>query len=315
MEVVSSGININFMKLRFIALFVSLGLICLAVFSWVTAGDSKYGVDFLGGIEMVVEFEKGVDLGEIRKSLSQDGFSSAIVQKFEDDNQRFSVRIRKDNAQDQDALAEQVQATLQKLQEKPLIIHKRDSVGAVIGEKIRRDGLTALVLALVGILIYISVRFELRFALGAIVALVHDVIITAGIFVFAGHEFSAAVLAALLTIVGYSLNDTIIVYDRIRENIAKAVKRAGSSAKNTSEYMDYLGIINQSLNQTLSRTILTSLTTLFVVTSLWILGGGAVVELAFTLVIGVVVGTYSSIFVASPVLLVGIPRKKTDDAK
>ena len=181
-----------------------------------------------------------------------------------------------------------------------LEIQKEDFVGPVIGEQIRTDGMTALGVALFIILIYISVRFELRFALGAIVALVHDIIITSGIFVFSGREISAAVLAGILTIIGYSLNDTIIVYDRIRENIEKDIKKFGiKKGAGTS----LVQLINLSINQTLSRTILTSLTTFFVVFILWLFGGGAVSDLAFTLVIGVVVGTYSSIFIASPVLL------------
>jgi preprotein translocase subunit SecF len=311
MEVVSSKININFMKLRPLGLVVSLALISLAVFSWVTAGDAKYGVDFLGGVEIVVEFDDGIDIATLRKTLDEEGFTSAVVQKFEDGSQRYSVRLK---AAEKDDVSQSMKEALGKLQEKELVVHKQDFVGPVIGDKIRQDGMTALLLALIGILIYISVRFELRFAIGAITALVHDVVITAGVFIFAGHEVSAAVLAALLTIVGYSLNDTIIVFDRIRENIGKEVKKAGGGAKNTSQFIDYLNIVNQSINQTLSRTILTSLTTLFVVTSLWLFGGGAVVDLAFALVIGVIVGTYSSIFVACPVLLIGIPSKP-DEAK
>ena len=194
---------------------------------------------------------------------------------------------------------------------------KQDYVGPVIGEKIRSDGLKAMGIALVCILVYISFRFEWRFAVGAIIALIHDVTITTGVYVFSGREISAAVLAALLTIIGYSLNDTIIVFDRVRENLMESLKqKKGKKKKNSEdEGMGSLdgeslpGVLNTSINQTLSRTVLTSFTTLFVVLTLWLLGGGAVADLAFALVIGVMVGTYSSVFIACTSVLALAGRK------
>ena len=177
---------------------------------------------------------------------------------------------------------------------------KEDFVGPVIGDQIKSDGLQAIIFSIIGILIYISMRFEFRFALGAIMALMHDVIITTGIFILSGRELNAPVLAGMLTIIGYSLNDTIVVFDRIRENLMASRKEKGVMKKSR-----FIEILNQSLSQTLNRTVLTSITTLFVVLILWLFGGGAVSDLAYTLVIGVIVGTYSSVFIASPALLAG----------
>ncbi|MCL4167099.1 UNVERIFIED_CONTAM: hypothetical protein GTU68_030530, partial [Idotea baltica] len=199
------------------------------------------------------------------------------------ESDEYSIRLKSDR----DAkTAGRLKAALSSSEAGAFEVLKEDFVGPIIGDQIRKDGLTAMAIALICILIYITARFEWRFALGAIFALVHDVIITTGVFVWSGHEISASVLAALLTIIGYSLNDTIIVFDRIRENLA------------TPKNLPFLQLVNLSINQTLSRTVLTSVTTLFVVLSLWLLGGGAVSDLAYVLVIGVIVGTYSSIFIA-----------------
>ncbi len=289
---------------RLVALTISLTLIAGAIFTWIDRGDSKFGVDFSGGTELVIGFEKEVSAGEIRSALEGAGIKGASVQKFDpvaggEKSLEYSVRLKAEGESDGAAL---IKSALGNIENNKFQVLKQDFVGPIIGEQIREDGMTALVAALVCILLYVSFRFEWRFAVGAIAALMHDVFITTGIYIFTDREISVAVLAALLTIIGYSLNDTIIVFDRVRENINQALKKGGKKAKDRVA-TTLTDIVNASVNQTLSRTLLTSFTTLFVVGALWLLGGGAVVDLAFTLVIGVVVGTYSSIFVACTALL------------
>ena len=212
---------------------------------------------------------------------------------FEAGTNEFSIRIKAAKGAD---TPKKVTEAIAKMENSKFTLSKQDFVGPIIGDEIKQAGLSAIAFALLGILAYISLRFEFRFALGAIAALTHDVIITTGVFVFSGKELSAAVLAAVLTIVGYSLNDTIVVFDRVRENINKSLKKG-------KKKIELIPLINTSIGQTLSRTLLTSLTTLFVVLTLWLTGGAALVDLAFTLVIGVIVGTYSSIFIACPTVI------------
>ena len=296
MEVIQKT-NVPFMKYRFICGGISLALILFSVVTWVQKGNAKFGVDFLGGIDVVVRFSGEVNSGDIRKALNKAGFKGAVVQEvWETDVAKadYSIRLKEGQAS---STSEQIIETLKTLDAGKIEIRKDDFVGPVIGEQIRNDGIKSMVIALFCILVYISVRFEWRFAVGAIVALVHDITITTGVFLFSGREISAAVLAALLTIIGYSLNDTIIVFDRVRENFNRALsgKKSKDGVNKTTPFIE---LVNISINQTLSRTILTSLTTLFVCISLWLFGGGAIADLSFALVIGVVVGTYSSIFIA-----------------
>ena len=286
------------MKFRAIGFLLSTIVVAGSLFVWFQSGNEKFGLDFMGGSEVVVKFQNDVGIAELRKALDSAGLSDAVVQSFGDEVGAYSIRVKssKDTKQ-----GKKIRDLLgNSFKSETFDVQKEDFVGPVIGEQIRNDGITALVVALLCILVYISFRFEFRFAVGAITALVHDIIITTGVYVFSGREISAAVLAGLLTIIGYSLNDTIIVYDRIRENIEKDIKKYGIKKGAGTSLTE---LINISINQTLSRTILTSLTTFFVVSVLWLFGGGAVSDLAFTLVIGVLVGTYSSIFIASPVLL------------
>ena len=293
---------INFMSLRWGFLLLSFALITLSIVFWFKSGNNKYGVDFLGGTEVVVQFDSNVSIGDLRKTVKDAGISGAVVQAFEGGNRDFSVRVKGEKSDD---IANKIRASLADIKDRTFTLLKQDFVGPIIGEQIRIDGIKALILAILGILAYITIRFELRFAFGAIAALVHDVIITTGLFIFSGKEISAGVLAALLTIIGYSLNDTIIVFDRVRENlIEKRKEKKDSRSKiETASTSSLANLINLSITQTISRTILTSLTTLFVVTTLWLFGGGAVTDLAFALVIGVIVGTYSSIFIACTVIL------------
>lgn len=286
------------MKYWPIAVLISLAVIAVGAIQWVQKGDAKYGIDFHGGTELVVNFDKPTNVGVLRDTLDNAGFKGAVIQRFEETAEEFSIRVRSEEG---NTASKKVREALKNVKDNSFTVQKDDYVGPIIGDQIRKDGLTALGLSFVMLLIYITVRFEFSFALGAIVAVVHDVLVATSLFLVSGRELSSAALAALLTILGYSLNDTIVIYDRVRENSIEFGKntRKDKAGKDFS----LASIMNLSLNQTMSRTILTSLTTLFVSLTLLFFGGGAISDLAFTLVVGIVSGTYSTVFIACPVVL------------
>ena len=284
----------DFVGKRKIAGFLSIAIIVVTWALFATKGEANLGVDFTGGTVMTFEFDQKQESQAVSDALASAGFPSAKV-AYESDmhGQEFlDVKVGAAGAEVEPALAA-IKALPGNYRDL-----KNDSVGSQIGKELKSKGIKALVFALIGIIIYISIRFEFAFAMGAIVALAHDVLITIGVFCALGHELSMPIIAALLTIVGYSVNDTIVVFDRIREDL-KLVK--GKS---------YQEIANLSINQTLSRTVLTSFTTLLTVIMLLIFGGGAVYDFALALFIGIVVGTYSSIFVATPVVLMWHKEEK-----
>ena len=297
MEFIKPGINVDFVGKRKIFISISLLIIFIGIISLIIKGGPKYGVDFAGGTIVQIKFNKDINISNLRKVMSKD----VAIQSFGESGNEFLLRFPQTTA-DTEALSNQLKTKLIKnFGKKSYEIRRIEMVGPKIGKDLRRKGLLAVVVAIIGILIYISIRFEFRFALGAVIALVHDVLITLGIFSLLNKEIDLTILAAFLTIVGYSLNDTIIVYDRIRENMKKFVR--GNFGK----------IINISINETLSRTILTSGTTLFVVLALFLFGGGVIHDFAFALLIGIVAGTYSSIYIASPILL--LLEKKNKKSK
>jgi len=286
--------SFDFVGKRKFAGFLSIAIILGTWGLFASKGDANLGVDFTGGTVMTFEFDQKQDSPAVANVLAEAGFPSAKV-AYEKDmhgNEFLDVKVGASGAEVEPALEaiKKLPGNYQNL--------KNDSVGSQIGQELKSKGIKALVFALIGIIIYISIRFEFAFAMGAIVALAHDVLITIGIFCALGNELSMPIIAALLTIVGYSVNDTIVVFDRIREDL-KLVK--GKS---------YQEIANLSINQTLSRTVLTSFTTLLTVIMLLIFGGGAVYDFALALFIGILVGTYSSIFVATPVVLMWHKEEK-----
>ncbi len=279
--------SFDFVGKRKIAAFISIAIIIGTWGLFVAKGDANLGVDFTGGTVMTFTFDQKQDTSAVSDALEQAGFPSAKV-AYESDmhgNEFLDVKVGASGAEVEPALTtiESLPGNYQNL--------KNDSVGSQIGKELKSKGIKALVFALIGIIIYISIRFEFAFAMGAIIALAHDVLITIGIFCALGNELSMPIIAALLTIVGYSVNDTIVVFDRIREDLK------------LNKGKSYKEIANLSINQTLSRTVLTSFTTLLTVIMLLIFGGGAVYDFALALFIGILVGTYSSIFVATPVVL------------
>lgn len=283
------GTHLDFVSKRKIAFLVSAGLILVGIISLIAHGGPAFSIDFAGGTLLQIQFEKDLSVQEIRNSLDKIGWGDAEIQKF-GKGKEFLIRVKKQEVGTK--VSDQIKAALTRdFPDNEFEVRREEKVGPKIGEELKGKAVLAILYAMIGILIYISWRFEFKFAVGAIAALFHDVLITVGIFSLLNKEISLAIVAALLTIVGYSLNDTIVVFDRIREDVA--LMRGQS----------YEAIINASINQTLSRTIITSFTTLMVVICLFVLGGEVIRDFAFALMVGVIVGTYSSIFVASPVLI------------
>ena len=338
MELIKPDINIDFVGKRKYAYMLSGALILLTLIFLIVRGGPNFGIDFAGGVLVQVKFNKDTSTAQVRKALEAGDIQNVTVQDFStEDGSEYLVRLEREGI-DLSGFRDRIEGTLRNaFGENAFEVRRIEMVGPKVGKDLRQKALFAVFYAILFIAIYISGRFELkwmmsivmaaalivavylaslvnisvvwliviallttlclcwvlrlRYALGAIVALIHDVIITVGAFSFFNKEITLAIVAALLTIIGYSLNDTIIVFDRIRENLRKGRRT------------DFSKTVNSSINETLSRTILTSGTTLVVVLSLFVLGGGVIHDFAFALLIGIVVGTYSSIYVASPVLL------------
>jgi preprotein translocase subunit SecF len=337
MQFIKPDININFIGKRKIAFFFSLIFIIVSIGSLVIKNGPKYGVDFAGGTLIQIKFYEPAGINDIKTGLNAVGLGKSSVQSFgSQDVHEYLIRTNTPITTSE-GFSIDIEEALNTSTGQKVEIRRVEMVGPQVGKDLREKALFAMFYALLFITIYISGRFELKwvlsgvvaavligavyvlslfnvsipiliaaalvvalivfwifelkYAMGAIVALIHDVTITVGIFSIFNKEFTLPIIAALLTIIGYSLNDTIIVFDRIRENLKKFNRQAFDSN------------INKSINETLSRTILTSLTTLAVIVSLFLLGGGIIHDFAFALIIGILVGTYSSVFVASPILL------------
>jgi preprotein translocase SecF subunit len=294
--------HIDFISKTRLTGILSLVLIIVGLATMFMKGGPKLSIDFKGGSMIAVNYTEPVDIDEVRTALNQvtiDGqsfdFSHVEIKHFGDES---NVAVRLPSMEDEPEqfahkFVEKMAEAFPKLvpENQSDFILSIEKVGPKVGAELSGDAIMAIFSALALILIYISIRFEFKYAVGAIAALTHDILITLGIFSILDFEISLAVIAAFLTIVGYSLNDTIVIFDRIRENV-KGLKKASLSS-----------VINESINQSLSRTIITSLTTFFVVMILFLVGGEVIHTFAFAMIIGVIVGTYSSIFVASPVII------------
>ncbi len=346
MQFIKPDININFIGKTKITLFISLAMILISLASLLIHKGPRYGIDFAGGTLIQVKFLAPASIDDIKSGLGTIDLRKSSVQQFGDlKENEYLIRTDKSDMTTQ-GFSIKIKEALESATGNDVEIRRVEMVGPQVGKDLREKALFAMFYALLFITIYISGRFELKwmisgvmagalmgavyllsifkvsipflmaaalivtlflfwllelkYAMGAIVALIHDIIITVGLFSILDKEFTLPIIAALLTIIGYSLNDTIIVFDRIRENLKRY-------HKNPLEF-----IINRSVNETLSRTILTSMTTLAVVVALFTLGGGIIHDFAFAMIIGVLIGTYSSIYVASPILLAwqGRGRKK-----
>ncbi len=344
MQFIKPGINIDFIGKRKIAYMLSLLMILVSIAVLLMNRGPRYGIDFAGGTLVQVKFEAPVTIDRIKSGLATMEMAASAVQQFgQADDYEYLIRTDATTSA-VEGLAEKVEQRLKEATTVPVEVRRVEMVGPQVGQDLREKALFAMFYSLLLITVYISGRFELKwaksgivaaaimgvvyllslfnvsvpflmlaalivsliifwffefkYAMGAIVALIHDVTITVGFFSIFDKEFTLPIVAALLTIIGYSLNDTIIVFDRIRENLRKHHKEPMST------------ILNKSINETLSRTILTSGTTLIVVIALFILGGGIIHDFSFALLVGILVGTYSSIFVASPILLAWQTRRK-----
>lgn len=294
--------NIDFMRQRKLGFIFSSVLLTAGILSLLINNGPKLSIDFKGGTLVSVQYNSDMNIPDIRTSLKnikisgqEFDFSTEEI-KFFGDPSAVSVRIPLvENSPDNfaqkivDHLYESFPNKVP--EEKTNFVLNKGSVGPKIGAELSGKAIMAILSSLALILLYISIRFQFRFALGAIAALTHDVLVTLGIFSILNYEISLPVIAAFLTIVGYSLNDTIVIFDRIRENLKSSNK------------LDYLKTINQSINESLSRTLVTSLTTFFVVFILWFFGGEIINSFALAMIIGVIIGTYSSVYVASPIVL------------
>ena len=279
-----SKTNIDFISKQKITGFLSIALIVAGIASLIMKGGPLLSIDFTGGTVAQVKFEKPVELGQLRETLSDYGFKGAEIVEFGSPDE---ILIKTQFSGSSSEISEKLTLALGN----SFTLRRVESVGPKIGKELQTDALKAIGLALLLILIYITFRFDRYYALGSVMALIHDVLITLGVFSLLDYEINLSIIAAFLTIVGYSLNDTIVVFDRIRENIPKFMKKTLND------------VVNISLNETLNRTVITSLTTMMVVVILFLWGGKVINLFAFALIIGVFVGTYSSLFVASPVMV------------
>jgi preprotein translocase subunit SecF len=349
LQIIKPDVNINFIAARRVAFGVSILLIVLGLGSLLLKGGPRYGIDFAGGVMVQVKFEQNLEVSQIKDALKGAELPDLVVQRLGlEADREYLIRISAEDAHPE-KVRNDIDAALADRMDTGYEIQRLEMVGPKVGSDLRNKALEALFYAVLLIAIYISGRFEqrwwaagimaaalatgmyllgllqmpisyltfaamlitlalcwklkLNYALGAVVALIHDVFITVGVFSLLNKEFDLTIVAALLTIIGYSLNDTIIVFDRIRENIR---------AKISDRFSE---IINRSINQTLSRTLLTSGTTLLVVLSLYVFGGGVIHDFALALLIGVTIGTYSSVFVASPILLAFVPKEDVLEGK
>jgi len=287
MQLLKQSLNIDFLGRHKIAWIISIILLLASIVSLSMRG-LNFGIDFTGGTIVEVGYSQNVELALVREALATAQFDDVIVQHF-GTAKDVLIRLPASESVKASEISNQVLRALENTGE--LSMRRVEFVGPQVGDELRDDGGLAVLYALVAILIYVMLRFEFRFSLGAVAALVHDVMLTVGFFSITQAPFDLTVLAAVLAVIGYSLNDTIVVFDRIRENFRKMRKATP------------IEVINDSINQTLSRTIMTSLTTLFVLLALFFVGGEVIHSFALALLVGVLIGTYSSIYIASSLLV------------
>jgi preprotein translocase SecF subunit len=286
------GAKFEFMGKRKYAFMVSGVLLLISIVSLLLHGGPRLGIDFEGGTFVQVLFDRSVPINEVRAALLDAGVESAEIQTIASEygeNREILIRMKHDPSRDPFGTVKD--AVLERIPDLGIELRRQETVGPTIGKELRGKAVWAVLWALVGIMIYVSWRYEFKFAVGAVLALFHDIVVVMGLFSVLNMEISLTIVAAFLTIGGYSINDTIVVFDRIREQM-KTYRREKLPV-----------VFNMSINQILSRTVITSLTSLFAVGSLYVLGGEVLHDFAFAILVGIVVGTYSSVFVASASVL------------
>lgn len=290
MEVIGKT-NIDFLGMRRVAFTISTLLVLVGVFATVqiVRGRANLGIDFAGGTSVQVRFEQPVELAKVRRAIAASGFPESELQQFVG-GRRLFIRVKSSGKPVTGTAAAIEEQLREAFSTNPFIVESSNEVGPVIGRELQQAALWAILISLLGIVSYIAWRFEFRFGIVATVATFHDVLVVLGIFFLLGNEITLLIVTALLTLAGYSLTDTVVVFDRIRENFR--TRRRDSLAE----------MINVSINQVLSRTIMTSLTTLLAILAIFLLGGEVLRDFSLALMLGIVVGTYSSVFVASPLV-------------
>ena len=304
MEIFHHDLNIDFLGMRKVSIVISAILLIVSVWA-ITVKGLNYGLDFTGGILIQVNYEKPVDVGDVRSALAKSGFEHAVVQSM-GGTRDISIRLQPPKEtgakQSPDQVAGEVSkrviTALQAGHAGVKLAQPPDFVGPEVGQELKTSGVYAVIVVVIGIMIYLWARFEKRFAIAAVASEIHDTVITLGIIALVQREFDMTVLASILAVVGYSINDKVVVFDRVRE-LFRLTRKA-----------DTPQILNRAINNTLSRTIITSVFTAITMASLWLFGGSSVHGFAITLLIGILVGTLSSIFFASPILLwLGVSKK------
>ena len=283
-------INVNFLKWRYIAWLFSGVLIALGIVALIIHRGPVYGIDFTGGTLIHVKFSRSVNPEEVRKAVEKIGKGEFVIQQY-GSKKEYIIKTGAIEKVSDKAIDDIVLKLQNNIKDVKAEILRIETVGPRIGKELQEKALLAILISMIFILIYVWIRFDFKFGVGAIIALAHDAFITFGILTLLNKELSIPIIAALLTIVGYSINDSIVVSDRIRENIKKLRGKP------------FVEIVNRGINDVLSRTIITSLTTLFVAFSLWIFGSSVIKDFALTLIIGFTIGTYSSIFIVSPIVV------------
>ncbi len=291
--------KIDFMGKRNYAFILSgtLFLLGMAAIVQIALGRANLGVDFSGGTAVQIKFAQHVSLSEIRKTLDEGGLKDFDLQDLPAEN-KILIRVKKEEAKLGGFSEKIIEALSKRFSNKTPVVDSITEIGPKVGAKLRRDALWAILMATAGLLMYVGWRFRFRFGIGATIAALHDVLAVVGLLYIMGREFNLIIVSALLAIAGYSLTDTVVVFDRIRENMKVMHKEPPES------------IINASINEVLPRTLITSLTTLFAALALFIVGGEVIHDFALAMIMGIIIGTYSSIFVASPIVLLW-GRKKT----
>ena len=299
LRLISDNTSIKFIKLKLISFSFSAILSIAAIFAVIFIG-LNFGIDFKGGILLEVRTSSNIGIADIRNKITDLNIGEVSIQKFGVDSD-YLIRVERQEGTDnaQQIAVEAIKSSLDKAFTKDIEYRRLEYVGPTVSKDLVYDGVMAIIFAIIAMLAYIWFRFELPFALGAIVALLHDIVLTLGLFAILGLEFNLATVAAILLIIGYSMNDTVVIYDRIRENLRKFKKM------NLNELLD------KSINETLSRTINTTFTTMLALGALYLFGGQIIADFAFAMLWGIIVGTYSSIFIASTILVyVNVRRTK-----
>jgi len=303
LRLISDNTSVKFIRLKLVSFSISAILSLASILAVIFIG-LNLGIDFKGGILLEVRTSSNISIAKIRNEISNLNIGEISIQEFGQDSD-YLIRVERQEGSDnaQQIAVEAIKASLNKAFSKDIEYRRLEYVGPTVSKDLVKDGVMAIIFAIIAMLAYIWFRFELPFALGAIVALVHDITLTMGLFAILGLEFNLATVAAILLIIGYSMNDTVVVYDRIRENLRKFKK------------MNLNDLLDKSINETLSRTVNTTVTTILALGALYLFGGQIIADFAFAMLWGIVVGTYSSIFIASTILVyVNLRRTKEPES-